>query len=98
MPFLVQTLRKTHLRLQELEARTEPPKEDDNAQDAIANTYGNLGGFGGGLLMIENGGGIPMPTATPTGAAGIDMSGFGVGMPPQMGMMPAGGMQGMPGM
>jgi len=98
MPFVIQTFRRTHLRLQTLEDRTAPPKEDENAQDAIAGTYGNLGGFGGGMLMLENGGmggGMPMPAA----GGGIDMSGFGVGQP-QMGMMPNGGMPngGMPSM
>lgn len=96
MPFVIQTFRRTHMRLKALEERTAPPKEDDNAQDAIAGTYGNLPGFGSGVLMIENGG-MSMPP--PQG--GIDMSGFGVpnqmpqmgGMPPQMpGQMPNGGM------
>jgi clathrin heavy chain len=101
MPFFIQTFRKTHLRLKELENRTAPPKEEETAQNAIAQTYGNLGGFGSGLLMLENGGmgggipgGIPMPVA---GGMGIDMSGFGVpnphmgmmnGIPPNGGMMP----------
>jgi len=87
MPFFIQTFRRTHVRLQELEERTAPPKEED-AQNEIAGTYGNLAGFGSGVLMIENGG-MPMPGAAP---GGIDMSGFGVGGPPQMGMMPNGGM------
>jgi len=106
MPFVIQTFRKTHLRLQKLEERTEPPKEEENAQDGIASTYGNLGGFGSGVMMIENGpssipsipGGIPMPT-TPVASMGIDMSGFGVGGMPNQGMMPgmmpAGAMNGM---
>jgi len=90
MPFLIQTFRRTHMRLKVLEERTAPPKEDD-AQDAIAGTYGNLGGFGG-MLMLENGGmGMGMPHA-PQG--GIDMSGFGVQNQgvhnPGMGMMPNG--------
>jgi len=91
MPFFIQTFRRTHLRLQELEERTAPPKEED-AQNEIAGTYGNLGGFGSGMLMIENGGmsmgapGMPMP------GGGIDMSGFGVGGGPP-GMMSNGGMQ-----
>ena len=91
MPFVIQTFRSTHLRLEALEKRTAPPKEDENAQDGIAGTYGNLGGFGGGVLMIENGGMGGMPMA-PQG--GIDMSGF-AGAQGQMGMMPNGGM-GMP--
>lgn len=96
MPFFIQTFRRTHLRLKELEERTAPPKEED-AQNEIAGTYGNLGGFGSGMLMIENGGmsmggGMPPPGGVP---GGIDMSGFGVGGPnPQQmgGMMPNGGM------
>jgi clathrin heavy chain len=78
MPFVIQTFRKTHLRLQELETRTAPPKEED-MQNEIAGTYGNLGGFNGGVLMLENGG-------------GLDMSGFGVAQPGMInpGMMPNG--------
>lgn len=106
MPFLIQNLRHTNYRLTTLETRTAPPKEDDNNQDNIAQTYSNLGGFSnGGVLMLENGGpmmGAPMQPS-PTNA-GIDMSGFaGVqqqqqpqpgAMPPNMGMMNGGG--GMP--
>jgi len=107
MPFLIQTFRITHLRLKKLEERTAPPKEEDTAQDTIAQTYGNLGGFGG-MLMLDNGpasipGGIPMPSTPGAGAVPpIDMSGFGVGGQPQGmigGMMPnGGGMNGMVGM
>ena len=104
MPFLIQTFRRTHVRLKKLEERTAPPKEDDNIQDTVAGTYGNLGGFGG-TLMLENGGpsmggipgGIPMPGTPGGGGGNIDMSGFGVGNP-QMngGMMPPNpGMMGM---
>lgn len=97
MPYFIQTFRLTHDRLKILEDRTAPPKEEDGAPDSIAQTYGNLGGFGGsGLLMITDGaGGIPMPT-TPAAVAtsSIDMSSFGVPQQPQMppGMMPNGGM------
>lgn len=97
IPFFMQTFKQTHDRLKKLEERTAPPKEDGNVQDAVAGTYGNLGGFGNGMLMIENGGGMggmpgPMP---PQG--GIDMSGFAgaqqqPGMMPPQGMMPNGGM------
>jgi clathrin heavy chain len=86
MPFLIQTFRRTHKRLETLEKRTAPPKEEDQ-QHGIAETYGNLAGFGG-TLMLENGPsmGMPMP-----GMGGPDMSGFGApGMPG--GMMPNGGM------
>jgi len=99
MPFLIQTFRRTHVRLKALEERTAPPKEDENMQDTVAGTYGNLGGFGG-TLMIGNGdpmsmgipGGIPMPGTPGGGQGNIDMSGFGN---PQMngGMNP--GMMGM---
>lgn len=97
MPFFIQTFRNTHLRLKELEERTAPEKEPETAQEGIAQNYGNLAGFGGGMLMLENGGmpggipgGIPMP-ATPSATGHIDMSGF-AGAQPQMGMMPQNGM------
>ena len=93
MPFFIQTFRRTHLRLKELEERTAPPKEDD-IQNEIAGTYGNLGGFGSGLLMLENGGGMGMGMPMPMPGGGLDMSGFGVGMGPP-GMMPNGGGMGM---
>mmetsp|Transcript_17587 Transcript_17587/g.26695 ORF Transcript_17587/g.26695 Transcript_17587/m.26695 type:complete len:1735 (-) Transcript_17587:150-5354(-) len=100
MPFLINTLRHTHERLKKLEDRTAPPTEEEAAQDSIAQTYGNLGGFGGVLMLENGGGGIPMPTQQVPGAggAGIDMSSFGVPQQPQMGgqgvpgMMPNGGM------
>jgi len=90
MPFLIQNFRLTHVRLQELEKRTAPPKEDENMQDGVASTYGNLTGFGGGMLMIEGpgmGGGMPMPGM----GGGIDMSGFPA---PQAGMQNGGQMNG----
>ncbi|KAK1738554.1 clathrin heavy chain [Skeletonema marinoi] len=98
-------MRQTYERLQVLEKRTQPPKEED-AQDQIAQTYGQLGGFGNGMLMLENGGGMGgMPGGMPggmmpPGQGGIDMSGFGqAGMPngmPPGGMMPNGMPGGMP--
>lgn len=108
MPFFIQNLRQTHNRLKELESRTAPPEEETNNQDNIASTYGNLGGFGG-VLMLENGGmggmgGIPsMAQPSPTN---IDMSGFASAHAPGMmngagGGMPmpnGGGMMGMPSM
>merc|ERR1711966_210371 len=97
MPFLINTFRHTHERLNKLEDRTAPPTEEEAAQDSIAQTYGNLGGFGGTLMLENGGGGIPMPTqVTGPGGAGIDMSSFGVPQQPQMagpgvpGMMPNG--------
>jgi len=99
MPFIIQTFRRTHKRLETLEKRTAPPPEE-KAADEVAATYGNLAGFGGGVLMLENGGpsmggmgGMPVPQG------GIDMSGFAQtqGMP-QPGMMPPGGMPQMGGM
>jgi clathrin heavy chain len=94
MPYFIQTFRQTHIRLKELEARTAPPKDEENMQDTVAATYGTLGGFGAGVLMLENGpmmgGGMPMP------GMGIDMSGFVPQQPAMnMGMM-NGGMNGMP--
>jgi len=96
MPFLIQNLRHTHVRLIELETRTEPPKDEENNENNIAATYGNLGGFNGGMLMLENGGGM-MPPQQMQQPGGIDMSGFGS---PNMapGMMPNGNMGMMPGM
>jgi len=92
MPYFIQNMRQTHLRIKALEERTAPPKEEDN-QDAVAGTYATLGGLGNGMLMLENGGmggGMGMPA--PTGYGGApDMSGFGVSqMPP--GQMPMPGM------
>jgi clathrin heavy chain len=91
MPFFIQNFRQTHKRLKELETRTAPPKEETSMQDGIAATYGNLSGFGTGVLMIENGmggmGGMGMPGM----GGGIDMSGFPQAQP-QMGMMPNNGM------
>jgi len=84
MPFFIQTFRRTHKRLTDLEKRTAPPKEAGGMQEAVAGTYGQMGGFGG-MLMLENGpsmGGM---------AGGIDMSGFGSAMPQ---MMQNGGMNG----
>mmetsp|Transcript_6616 Transcript_6616/g.19405 ORF Transcript_6616/g.19405 Transcript_6616/m.19405 type:complete len:1731 (-) Transcript_6616:203-5395(-) len=97
MPFFVQTFKRTHTRLQALEKRTAPPEEDGNVQDAVAGTYGNLGGFGSGVLMLENGGGMGGGMGMPGLSGGIDMSTFpqaAAGMP-QPGMMPQ-GMNGMP--
>mmetsp|Transcript_26943 Transcript_26943/g.41276 ORF Transcript_26943/g.41276 Transcript_26943/m.41276 type:complete len:1727 (-) Transcript_26943:146-5326(-) len=97
MPYFIQTFRNTSERLKKLEDRTAPPKEADTAQEGIAQTYGNLGGFGG-TLMIENGGGIPMPTTPGNASVGIDMSGFAQAQPQmqQPGMMPNGGGMPMP--
>jgi len=94
MPFFIQTFRQTHLRLKELERRTAPKKEENTAQDEIAGTYGGLSGFGGGMLMLENGGGIPAPMAvSPSGGQHLDMSSFGV---PGPGMVAPGMQNGMP--
>jgi len=92
LPFFIQNLRQTHLRIAELENRTAPPKEED-AQDTIAATYGGMGGLNpGGVLMLENGG-MAVPGGFPMGQGGIDMSGFSQGMNggvPQNGMPPQG--------
>jgi hypothetical protein len=70
---------------------------------SIAQTYGNLGTFGSGMLMLENGaGGIPMPTPiSVSGRMGIDMPSFRVPQQPQMlspGMVPNSGMSMIPSM
>ena len=88
MPFVIQTFRRTHMRLKDLEERTAPPAEAGNAQDTIAATYGQLGGFGSGVLMLENGG----PSFMPQGGGGLDMSGFAQAHPQMMGGVPNGGM------
>merc|ERR1712151_1371891 len=87
MPFLINTFRHTNQRLKKLEELTAPPKEEDAAQDAIAGTYGQMGGFNG-MLMLESGTGMPAPM--PQAPAGIDMSGFAGAAPPQPGMMNGG--------
>jgi len=102
MPFFIQNFRHTTERLKLLEERTAPPKEEEAIQDSVAQTYGNLGGFGNGVLMLENGPsmGMGMP-GNPAAGGGIDMSGFGVGGQPQMGapgMMPQMQQMGIPGM
>ena len=86
MPFVIQTLRSTHLRLHELENRTAPPKEE-NLQDGVAATYGGLSGFGSGVLMLENGGmgGFAPPQM---GMGGPDLSGFVQGFQNKNGGMP----------
>jgi len=92
MPFFIQHFRQTHDRLLALEDRTKPPKEE-NAQDSIANTYSNLGGFNSNMLMIGNGGG-DMPGMMPPQMqqqGGLDMSGFSQAAPG----MPNGGVPGM---
>ena len=78
MPFLIQNMRQTYDRLKVLEERTKPPKEED-AQNEIAGTYGQLGGFNG-MLMLENGVGM--------GGMMPEMIGFAGNM--QNGMMPNG--------
>jgi hypothetical protein len=86
-----------------LETRTEPPKEEETMLGSVAQTYGNLAGFGSGVLMLENGpmggglpGGIPPPMPH-MGGMGMqpDMSGFGIPPPGMMPMMANGGMHGM---
>jgi clathrin heavy chain len=91
MPFLIQNLRQTHTRLRELETKTADPKESENMQDGVAATYGGLSGFGGGMLMIENGGGSFAPPMMGGGMGGPDMSGF-VGASGFQNGMPNGGM------
>merc|ERR1712157_28934 len=73
MPFLIQTFKTTHVRLKELEAKTNPKEEETKTEDEIAGTYGTLNGFNG-PLMLENGG-MGMTAPVPMNG-GIDMSGF----------------------
>merc|ERR1711966_20748 len=94
MPFLIQTFKRTHQRIKALEKRTEPPKEED-AQDGIAATYGNLNGFGGGALLLENGGMGGMPPQMMGGMPPQMMGGMGGG--PDMSGFP-GGPGGLPNM
>merc|ERR1719396_282131 len=81
MPFVIQTFRRTHIRLQKLEERTAPPKEEDNAPSSIPSIPG----------------GIPMPaTPAGSMGIDMSGFGVG-GMPNQgmmPGMMPPGGMNG----
>lgn len=96
IPFMIQNLRATHLKLAELEKRTALPEEDENHQDGIAATYGALGGLGNGVLMLENGGmGGGMAPVGMMG--GPDMSSFPQ-QQPQMQAMNGGMPQGMNGM
>ena len=95
MPFLIQTFKRTHQRIKALEKRTEPPKEED-AQDGIAATYGNLNGFGGGALLLENGGMGGMPPQMMGGMAPQMMGGMGGG--PDMSGFPGGPVGGLPNM
>jgi clathrin heavy chain len=101
MPFLIQTLRQTHTRLRDLETRTADPKEAENIHDGVAATYGGLSGFGGSVLMLENGGGFGGGFAPPpqmSGGMGIDMSGFAAAQQypaAQQNGMPNGGMYAM---
>merc|ERR1719253_1403067 len=94
MPFLVQNMRQTYEHLKVLEERTKPPKEED-AQDGIAATYGNLNGFGGGALLLENGGMGGMPPQMMGGMPPQMMGGMGGG--PDMSGFP-GGPGGLPNM
>merc|ERR1712048_1206 len=73
MPFLIQTFKTTHVRLKELETKTNPKEEETKTEDEIAGTYGTLNGFNG-PLMLENGG-MGMTAPVPMNG-GIDMSGF----------------------
>jgi len=95
MPFFIQNMRQTHKRLKELEKRTAPKKEEDNVQNEVAGTYGQLGGFSSGMLMIGNGGqdlgggdyGIPQP-GIPGGIPQPGIPGGIPSLPPQAGGLP----------
>jgi len=95
MPFLIQNMRQTYDRLQVLEDRTKPAKEEGTIEENYVQSQ-QLGGFGGGVLMLENGGGMGGMIPQPGMQGGIDMSGFAqAGGMPQPGMMPNGGVPGM---
>jgi clathrin heavy chain len=83
MPFLIQTFKHTHDRLKKLEVKTNP-KEEENAENEIAGSYGGLNGFNNGMLMLGNGG-QSMAEVPQQMNGGLDMSGFGVsnGVPQQ---------------
>merc|ERR1712151_882796 len=61
MPFLIQTFRKTHLRLKSLEEKTSPKDDSNKTEDEVASNYVGLNGFSNGVLMLENGGGMAPP-------------------------------------
>lgn len=42
MPYFIQTFRRTHLRLKELETKTAPPKEEETMVGSVAANYGNV--------------------------------------------------------
>ncbi len=57
MPFMIQYMRHLHDKVEVLEQRTEPPKEEETqAADANAALYGGAGMMGQDTLMIQNGG------------------------------------------
>jgi clathrin heavy chain len=58
MPFMIQYMRHLHDKVEVLESRTAPPKEEETqANDANAALYGAGGMMGNDTLMIQNGGG-----------------------------------------
>jgi clathrin heavy chain len=92
MPYFIQNFKHTHMRLKALEDKTKPKSAETQSQDEIAGTYGNLGNFNGGMLMLENGPNMMAPQMNGMNG-GIDMSGFGVqGMPAYPNVMPHMGM------
>jgi clathrin heavy chain len=98
MPYMIQTFRNTHVRLQELEDKVAPPKDEETNQDQIAATYA-AGGMqmNPGILMIEGpgmGGGMPPGMPGMNGGGQYDMYGMAPQMsngmpPPGIGMMPS---------
>jgi len=76
MPFFIQTFKDTHTRIKVLEEKLKPKDAHASAIKDETAAYGNLSGFGGGVLMLENG---PSMLGGPSMNGGIDMSGFGVG-------------------
>merc|ERR1712086_327254 len=100
VPYFIQNLKQTHDRLNVLDVRTEPPKEDEKVQDTIANQYGQMGPSN--YLMIGNGGMVPdvQPGVTsPHSFNGApDMSGFATVQPVQQVPSPQNGYAGHPNM
>ena len=74
--FIMPFLKDTHTRIKALEDKLKPKDVHATAMKDETAPYANLSGFGGGVLMLENGPGM-LGGLTMNG--GIDMSGFGVG-------------------
>jgi clathrin heavy chain len=76
LPFFIQTFKDTNSRIKALEEKLKPKDAHTGGMKDETAPYGSLSGFGGGMLMLENG---PAMIGAPSMNNGIDMSGFGVG-------------------